>query len=239
MFIVEGATFTFFLIGSWLLIGQPKGFGCPVGGKVISYPMTPLTELSLLVQITTWPSNCYQIKNCHFSSLQNRSKTHSLSKLENINQELQHQTRFQSESQSGPFGATHLNPSVLSVDHPTSPGRVSTDIRSIASQTLETSFVPCDACYQVQLSFRDVGDMLVDVCKAQGLPSAVSKHRDDQTEAVMTAADIARWRKEGEKDLSRIRAHLSNLMAQINPLKSTLEESKQSCEKLTKTLSDK
>ncbi|XP_071850207.1 coiled-coil domain-containing protein 157-like isoform X1 [Apostichopus japonicus] len=193
-------------------------------GLVVKRSWNKMVRLSLLLQ---------QLQS------ENRSKTHSLSKLENINQELQHQTRFQSESQSGPFGATHLNPSVLDADHPASPGRVSTDIRSIASQTLETSFVPCDACYQVQLSFRDVGDMLVDVCKAQGLPSAVSKHRDDQTEAVMTAADIARWRKEGEKDLSRIRAHLSNLMAQINPLKSTLEESKQSCEKLTKTLSDK
>lgn len=171
--------------------------------------------------------------------------------MENINQELQQQTRTLAETFGGPYNPKPTNPqcasSMETYDAPDSQSplyqksesKVALDVRSTASQTIETSFVPCDACYQVQLSFRDVGDMVVEVCKAQNLPSAVMKHRQTVSEEVMTAADISRWRKEGEKDLNRIRAHLSNLLAQINPLKSSLDDSKQTCEKLSKNLSDK
>ncbi|KAJ8042606.1 hypothetical protein HOLleu_09398 [Holothuria leucospilota] len=212
---------------------NPKAVGNQMSiGLVVKKFWNKMVQLSILL---------------HQLSSENRSKTRSLSKLENINQELQQQTRTLAETFGGPHNPKQTTPQCISSLEDAkklplsqrSESKVALDVRSIASQTIETSFVPCDACYQVQLSFRDVGDMVVEVCKAQNLPSAIMKHRQTVSEEVMTAADISRWRKEGEKDLNRIRAHLSNLLAQINPLKSSLDDSKQTCQRLSKNLSDK
>ncbi|PIK45654.1 putative coiled-coil domain-containing protein [Apostichopus japonicus] len=178
MFIVEGATFTFFLIGSWSLIGQLKGFGCPIGDS---------SPVRIAVRSLRCNSSQSVRPRCGSSCLSRgvyRYQEYSISDAGDVLRTLR---------------------------------------RLLPGPTL------------LQGRRRHAGRRL----QGAGTPVCGLEAPGDQTEAVMTAADIARWRKEGEKDLSRIRAHLSNLMAQINPLKSTLEESKQSCEKLTKTLSDK
>ena len=54
------------------------------------------------------------------------------------------------------------------------PGR---DEYSKATQTLETAFVPCEACHLVQQDLRRTGDVVVEACRSLGLQSFLAKHR--------------------------------------------------------------
>ena len=180
---------------------------------------------------------------CLFFSLQNKSKSKTVQKLEAINAELQLQTLETSkklnlsdtlnganrtatrtsplkEALSPELGVL-LPPKSNQVVIPYSGGEaqsgIAKDTRTVASQTLETSFVPCEACACVQLSLKSVTDMIVEVCESQGLPSAMARHRSQEVVATMTASDVSRWTKEQGKDLDRIRKHLQDLLAQIDP----------------------
>ena len=120
---------------------------------------------------------------------------------------------------------------------PVSPGRtqsaIASDTRTIACQTLETAFVPCEACSRVQLTLQDVSTVVTEVCKSRGLPSAMAKYRARiSTETAMSAADIARWGGELGKDLESIRNHLQDLLDQIQPLEQQLAAANANCTKL-------
>ncbi|XP_077995567.1 coiled-coil domain-containing protein 157-like [Glandiceps talaboti] len=109
---------------------------------------------------------------------------------------------------------------------------IAKDTRTVPCQTLETAFVPCGACATVQLGLKEVSNMIVDVCKTQGLPSSVAKHKAQEHQSVMSSNDVSRWVGEQSKDLSRINKHLENLMNTIEPLKSDLAASQEKCVKL-------
>lgn len=82
---------------------------------------------------------------------------------------------------------------------------IAKDNSNKSSQTLETAFVPCESCHKVQNCFRSVADSMTQVCKVQGIPSAIAKFRK-QLKGIdwYSANDIARWSVEQEKDLERI-----------------------------------
>ncbi|XP_063000340.1 coiled-coil domain-containing protein 157 [Elgaria multicarinata webbii] len=112
--------------------------------------------------------------------------------------------------------------------------------RSIHSQTIESSLVPCDACERAQASLQEVGDAVIGICKGQNLPSSLSRFLKMVEETLgrkpLTAMDIHYWASEQRKDLSRINKHLQTLMELINPLKEELEESQKQEEDLKKQL---
>ena len=60
---------------------------------------------------------------------------------------------------------------------PTGHYSISRDECVKSTQTIETAFVPCEACDVVQRNLRDVGDAVVGICASQDLPSSLSKHR--------------------------------------------------------------
>ncbi|XP_033108494.1 coiled-coil domain-containing protein 157-like [Anneissia japonica] len=166
---------------------------------------------------------------------ENKSKSRTIHKLESINKELQ------LKSGNGPISL-----SASTVFHPQSSGKellnnstkspISMDTHNVSCQTLETAFVPCEACARVQVSLKEVSEMIAGVCASQGLTSALRKHMKDEIDDTLTAADIARWSNEQSKDLERINLHLENLMKQIDPLTTELGESKDECLHLKESL---
>ena len=116
---------------------------------------------------------------------------------------------------------------------------VAIDTRTVSSQTHETSFVPCEACQRVQLCLQEVGETITEVCQSQNLPSSVARHQKKLPEGVMSAMDITRWATEQNKDLDRIKDHLTDLMSQINPLKTDLAVSEETCQKLTENVAER
>lgn len=204
---------------------------------------------------------------CYFFSraVQNKSKSKTVHKLEAVNAELQLQTlettkklnlsdTLDSPSKSNTRTASLkktlspeldclLPPKSNQVVIPYSSGEaqsgIAKDTRTVASQTLETAFVPCEACAGVQLCLKSVSDMIVEVCESQGLLSAMARHRSQEVISTMTASDVARWSKEQGKDLDRIRQHLQDLLAQIDPLKSNLSASETECSQLKQGISEK
>ncbi|XP_028396455.1 coiled-coil domain-containing protein 157-like [Dendronephthya gigantea] len=95
------------------------------------------------------------------------------------------------------------------------------------TQTYDTAFVPCEACSRTQENLIAVGQMVMKVCKSQGLPSNLAKQKRLLKQSLLAAADISRWAAEQNRDLSRINDHLDNLYAQIDPLQEKLNKSRE------------
>ncbi len=103
----------------------------------------------------------------------------------------------------------------------------------MACQTLETAFVPCEACSRVQITLQGVSGMVTDVCQSQNLSSAMARYRSKMsTEEALSAADISKWGGELSKDLETIKQHLQDLLNQIGPLEENLEAAENKCAKL-------
>ncbi|XP_061458373.1 coiled-coil domain-containing protein 157 isoform X2 [Rhineura floridana] len=121
-----------------------------------------------------------------------------------------------------------------------SPPSVPKPVRSIHCQTVESSLVPCDACERAQVSLREVGSAIINICNSQNLPSSLSRFLKMVEETLghkpLTAIDISYWASEQSKDLSRINKHLRTLMELINPLKGELEESEKEKDELRRQL---
>jgi hypothetical protein len=60
---------------------------------------------------------------------------------------------------------------------PSPPKVISCDESNKGCQTIETAFVPCEACDVVQKKMRESGDMIVDICQRQLLPSSLRNYR--------------------------------------------------------------
>uniref|UniRef100_A0A8D0HSA0 Uncharacterized protein n=2 Tax=Sphenodon punctatus TaxID=8508 RepID=A0A8D0HSA0_SPHPU len=112
---------------------------------------------------------------------------------------------------------------------PGSSFRLVSNTRTVHSQTIESSLVPCDACKSAQSSLQEVSNTIISVCHSQNLPSSLCKFQEMVEETIghkpLTAMDMRYWASEQNKDLSRINKHLQTLMQLINPLKEELEES--------------
>ncbi|KAJ8312417.1 hypothetical protein KUTeg_009790 [Tegillarca granosa] len=110
---------------------------------------------------------------------------------------------------------------------------ISRDACSKNTQTIETAFVPCEACGMVQRNLRQIGDTIINMCQSQKLPSSLQKFRPLVAETEwLSSIDVARWVSEQSKDISRMNKHLDYLMSTINPLKQELENSEKKCRKL-------
>ncbi|XP_060105777.1 coiled-coil domain-containing protein 157 isoform X2 [Heteronotia binoei] len=117
---------------------------------------------------------------------------------------------------------------------------VAKHVRSIHSQTIESSLVPCDACERAQVSLKEVGNAIIHICSSQNLPSSLRRflHMIEETlgQKPLTATDMGYWASEQSKDLSRINKHLQMLTELVNPLKEELEAAEKQKEELKKQL---
>ncbi|KAL8180534.1 UNVERIFIED_CONTAM: hypothetical protein K2H54_027088 [Gekko kuhli] len=117
---------------------------------------------------------------------------------------------------------------------------VARHVRSIHSQTIESSLVPCDACERAQVSLREVGNAIIHICSSQNLPSSLRRFLQMIEETLgqkpLTAIDMGYWASEQSKDLSRINKHLQTLTELVSPLKEELEAAEKQKEELKKQL---
>ena len=110
-------------------------------------------------------------------------------------------------------------------------GIISKDEYNKSCQTAETAFTPCDSCSIVQKSFRQSGEIIVNICQQQQIPSCLQKFRPQVSHLDwLSGNDVSRWSVEQNKDLQRI----SKLTATIQPMKHELKEYSERCEKLEK-----
>ncbi|GAB0196756.1 coiled-coil domain-containing protein 157 [Grus japonensis] len=112
--------------------------------------------------------------------------------------------------------------------------------RSIPTQTTGSSPGPCDTCASAQVSLREVGKAITNICQSQNIPSALSRFQEMVEESrgrrTLSAMDVSYWASEQSKDLSRISKHLHMLLQQVDPLKSELEESEKQKDELRKQI---
>ena len=96
-----------------------------------------------------------------------------------------------------------------------------------SSQTVETSFLPCEACSVVQESLHQTGKVVLQLCQDLNLPSRLSRYTStfDSTKW-MTANEVMQWTAEQNKDLSVICRHLENT---LQPLKASVESLEKRC----------
>ncbi|KAK7087404.1 coiled-coil domain-containing protein 157-like isoform X2 [Littorina saxatilis] len=100
------------------------------------------------------------------------------------------------------------------------PKEISCDESNKSAQTVETAFVPCEACDVVQKKMREAGDLLVDVCQKQALPSSLRKYRPQVSHVNwLTYNDVSRWMSEQNKDVQRLCKYIEQMAAEIAPLK--------------------
>ncbi|KAJ8285821.1 hypothetical protein GJAV_G00031290 [Gymnothorax javanicus] len=119
---------------------------------------------------------------------------------------------------------------------------ISTDTRTVSSQTVSSALVPCTACARVQLSLREVSDALVELCQSQGLPSSLLHFLAAVDETLeqgrLSAADVAQWAVEQRRDLGRVGKHLSKMRDSVQPLRESLVALEESREKLRRQLEE-
>ncbi|XP_071945974.1 coiled-coil domain-containing protein 157-like [Antedon mediterranea] len=213
-----------------LLSGRPVTRGDGLGNQM-SIGLVVKKFWNKMVQLYSAVQQCQS---------ENRSKSRTIQKLESINRDLQCKPGNgpRNLSASMVFNAQHSGKEqdLLVGSLGLVKDEISKDTRTVSSQTLETAFVPCEACAKVQLSLKEVSKMIAGVCVSQGITSAIHKHMNSEIDATLTAADLARWSNEQTKDLERINQHLDNLMNQIDPLTSDLGKSKDECLHLKESL---
>ncbi|XP_060064731.1 coiled-coil domain-containing protein 157-like [Ylistrum balloti] len=116
---------------------------------------------------------------------------------------------------------------------------IARDANSKSCQTKETAFVPCEACHIAQKSFKTTGDLIVNMCKNQKLPSSLQQYRPLVAELKwLSSNDMARWAGEQNKDLNRINKNQDNILEVIANLKDEVETYEKKCKKLEKRVSN-
>ncbi|KAM4808051.1 coiled-coil domain-containing protein 157 [Rhinophrynus dorsalis] len=115
--------------------------------------------------------------------------------------------------------------------------RVAQKTRTVCSQTIESSLVPCDTCSIAQNSLQEVSDAIIRVCNEQNLPCSLIKIREMlPAEKILSPNEMRYWAGEESKDLARISKHLSELMQVISPLREQLEATKAANERLQQNM---
>lgn len=115
---------------------------------------------------------------------------------------------------------------------------IARDANSKSCQTIETAFVPCEACHIAQKSFKTTGELIVTMCKNQKLPSSLQQYRPLVADLKwLTANDMARWAGEQNKDLNRINKNQDNILEVIANLKDEVETYEKKCKRLEKRVS--
>lgn len=183
--------------------------------------------------------------NVVYQLIQSKSKARKIAELEETIKDLQERG-----AESGPPVNVQSTSQQLDPNSPAygglipprdTPGGsqydIARDSSNKSSQTLETAFVPCESCERVQQNLREVGDMVINVCETQSLPSSLSKFKH-QVIGIdwFTANDVNRWTTEQNKDLKKINKHLEQLMSTIDPMKKDISSLTKKCEKLQQKL---
>jgi len=149
--------------------------------------------------------------------------------------------RLESDQETAGLDDLSMSIPPCSVRTPSSrrtPQSISRDESNKSCQTIETAFVPCEACLRVQESLQSIGDSVTQMCVSQELPSCLAKYRHQMADVEwLTANDIARWSAEQNKDLARATKHLEQLHATIDPLKGELAKERKKTNDLEAKLS--
>lgn len=174
-----------------------------------------------------------------------KSKSRKMVDLENNMKQMAEEVSQLSEtsSQSGQkpyhFSPHKVGSAMTGFITPSKMEEIARDACTKSCQTVETAFVPCEGCHVVQKNFRNAGDVIVNMCQSQKLPSSLQKYRPLVAEVKwLSPNDVIRWSTEQAKDLGRINKHMENLMATINPLKEDLENCEQKCKKLERRVAN-
>ncbi|XP_071110838.1 coiled-coil domain-containing protein 157-like [Haliotis cracherodii] len=122
-------------------------------------------------------------------------------------------------------------------------GEISKDACNKSSQTIETVFVPCESCHAVQKCFREAGEVVINTCQSQNMPSSLKKFRGQMVDVEwLSSNDVKRWTAEQNKDIARISKHVEQLAATIGPLQEDvagyLKEKRKMTEKVSKAEKD-
>lgn len=116
---------------------------------------------------------------------------------------------------------------------------IARDANSKSCQTIETAFVPCEACHIAQKSFKTTGDLIVNMCRNQTLPSSLQQYRPLVADVKwLSANDMARWAGEQNKDLNRINKNQDNILEVIANLKEEVQMYGKKCKNLEKRVSN-
>ncbi|OWF50254.1 coiled-coil domain-containing protein 157-like [Mizuhopecten yessoensis] len=116
---------------------------------------------------------------------------------------------------------------------------IARDANSKSCQTIETAFVPCEACHIAQKSFKTTGDLIINMCRNQKLPSSLQQYRPLVADVKwLSANDMARWAGEQNKDLNRINKNQDNILEVIANLKQEVDTYEKKCKKLEKRVSN-
>ncbi|CAG5921255.1 unnamed protein product [Menidia menidia] len=114
------------------------------------------------------------------------------------------------------------------------------DHRNVSSQTIESSFVPCDACHQVQSLLRNTGDALVNLFQSEGLPSSLQPFSEVVKDTVrvghMSTGDVAQWANEQLRDMRRLAKHLQDVRGTVQPLRDKLAAAEMDCSRFRSQL---
>ncbi|PAA90664.1 hypothetical protein BOX15_Mlig010910g1, partial [Macrostomum lignano] len=85
-------------------------------------------------------------------------------------------------------------------------------------QTVETAFVPCDSCSEVQHGFSRISAHLSALCEKERLPSSLRIYRAQLQQANggfdgdwLAASDLVRWSVELEKEANRLVKHFNQV----------------------------
>lgn len=96
-----------------------------------------------------------------------------------------------------------------------------------SSQTVETSFLPCEACSVAQESLRQTGKVVLQLFKDLNLPSRLSRHMSNfDSTKWMTTNEVMQWTAEQNKDLSVFCKHFEGT---IQTLKASVESLEKRC----------
>ena len=175
-----------------------------------------------------------------------KSKTRKMADMESNMQKMTEEYSKFSNSDMGSQNSLHFQLSPHKVGStmsgfitPSKMEEIARDACSKSCQTIETAFVPCEGCHVVQKNFRNAGDVIVNMCQGQKLPSSLQKYRPLVAEVKwLSPNDVARWSSEMSKDLGRINKHMDYLMGTINPLKDEVEMHEQKTKKLEKRVAN-
>ncbi|XP_076452425.1 uncharacterized protein LOC143288046 [Babylonia areolata] len=154
---------------------------------------------------------------------QNKTSTRKVAELEKELKKASSSSSSAADNNSNAAAAARniAGQSPLSTDVVSShPREISCDESNKGSQTIETAFVPCEACDVVQKKMREAGDLVIEVCQNQGLPSSLRKYRPTVSHVRwLTYNDVSRWMAEQNKDVQRLCKHIEQMSATISPLK--------------------
>ncbi|XP_061198305.1 coiled-coil domain-containing protein 157-like [Saccostrea echinata] len=173
-----------------------------------------------------------------------KTKSREMMDLENNMRKMSEELSKQSETSSQSTQPYHFSPhkvgsAMTGFVTPSQMENIARDACTKSCQTVETAFVPCEGCHVVQKNFRNAGDVIINMCQSQKLPSSLQKYRPLVSEVKwLSPNDVIRWATEQAKDLGRINKHMENLMATINPLKEELENCEQKCKKLERRVAN-